>query len=74
MKVACKAGVYFRHDCWNHRYVKIRDDGRKEYGTKTGFSSNEEATLSYWNLLEEYNKKKAEITSKLESRKGDQNE
>lgn len=61
MRVASKANVYFRHDCWNHRYVKIREDGSKEYGTITGFDSFDSANESFWDYLDDYYSKNEEL-------------
>ena len=52
-----KASVYFRHGCWNHRYAKVYDNGQREYGTITGFSTAKEATESFNKYLTEYREK-----------------
>lgn len=63
MRVASKANVYFRHDCWNHRYAKIREDGSKEYGTITGFESFDSANESFWKYLDDYNVKNIKLNN-----------
>ena len=67
IRKATKASVYFRHGCWNHRYVKIYDNGQKEYGAMTGFDTEEEANKSFWNYLDEYREKLKELEENTES-------
>lgn len=64
---ASKASVYFRHDSWNHRYAKIHDNGQKEYGSITGFETEEEATESFWKYLNDYRKKLEDLTLNAET-------
>lgn len=64
---ATKASVYFRHGCWNHRYAKIYDNGQKEYGSVTGFDTEEEANESFWKYLDEYRSKLKELQENAEA-------
>lgn len=63
---ASKASVYFRHGCWNHRYAKVYDNGQKEYGSITGFETEEEANTSFWKYLDEYRAKLEELRQNAE--------
>ncbi len=64
---ATKTSVYFRHGCWNHRYAKIYDNGQKEYGSITGFDTEEEANDSFWKYLDEYRAKLKELQENAEA-------
>lgn len=64
---ATKASVYFRHGSWNHRYAKIYDNGQKEYGSITGFDTEEEANESFWKYLDEYRSKLKELQENAEA-------
>lgn len=61
IKKVSSASVYYRHDCWNHRYAKVCDNGRKEYGSISGFDDEVSATESFWKYLNEYREKLEEI-------------
>lgn len=63
---ASKASVYFRHGCWNHRYAKVYDNGQKEYGSITGFETEEEANKSFWKYLDDYRAKLEELRENAE--------
>lgn len=61
VKKVSSASVYYRHGCWNHRYVKMDEDGRKEYGTMSDFEDEKSATESFWKYLQEYRKRENEL-------------
>lgn len=62
--IKSKASVYFRHNSWCHRYAKMGSDGKREFGSITGFETEDDAKQSFLEYLHNYNAKVEELNNK----------